>query len=65
MSIDNTTLKMQYIGACALLGRVFRHVDDSEERTCIEQAINDCVSAFPDTLKLSKTYGGFQLDIKK
>lgn len=42
--IDERTIRMQYIGACALLGRVARHVKNEGERYCIRRALDTCAT---------------------
>lgn len=59
---DTTALRMQYIGAIALLGRVQRQLDD-ESRECAARAIEDCVTLFPDRLRVVQTTHGPTIEV--
>ncbi len=59
-------LEIQYIGACALLGRLSRHITDTEELYLIERAMNDCADSFPGRFEvIGNNVGGWSLEPKK
>mgnify|MGYP001558163998 FL=1 len=59
-------IEIQYIGACALLGRLSRHIMDAEERDLIKRAMDDCVESFHGRFEVIGTnVGGWSLEPKK
>lgn len=58
-------LKMQYIGACALLGRISGSRLTEDENDCIAQALADCTNLYPDSFTVWETSGGgYSLETK-
>jgi len=52
-------MKVQYIGACALLGRISMWRGLSEEDIeCIARAMDDCAKLFPGRFEVVRTSGG-------
>lgn len=40
-------MEIQYIGACALLARLSRKIEDEEDLAAIECALDECCRIFP------------------
>ena len=53
---------MKYIGACSLLGRVARLIDNQDELDCIEQAMHDCAELSEGRLKVVRVTRGWSLE---
>lgn len=50
-------LRMQYIGACSLLGRLSARIEDSTDKACILDALTDCANLFPGQFEIVPTMG--------
>ena len=55
-------LYMQYLGACALLGRVSKWVKDPDELDCIRQALCDCAKETDGRFEVIRTSGGWSIE---
>jgi hypothetical protein len=61
--MSSIRMKMQYIGACSLLGQLYKYAPE-DYRELIEQAMHDC-AALTDHLEVIRVSGGFALEPKK
>lgn len=59
--MNSTDERAKYIGACALLGRLVRYVDDQELKDCVEQAMNDCAEIC-EGLRVVRVHRGWSLE---
>lgn len=64
---DPLKLRMQYVGACALLGRLSgRFQNNADDMDCIRRAMQDCADRYPESLEVVGCgSGGLSLEPKK
>lgn len=61
-----TTIKMQYIGAVALLGRLSGYKLDDDDNDLIKRAMQDLCDLYPDSFEIWNTGdGGCSLEPKR
>lgn len=58
MNQDYQRIYMQYIGACALLGRISGSRLTDDENVSIHQALTDLATMFPQRFAIWQTSGG-------
>lgn len=54
-------VEMQYLGACALLGRLSSQIKDPLDRDAIRRCLDDAARAFPGRFEVVKTHNGGML----
>jgi len=64
---DQRMIRMQYMGACALLARLSGHVRiDADDMECIHRALVDCAAITADNFEVVRAGGqGWSLEPKR
>lgn len=57
-------VKLQYIGACALLARLSSQIHNEEDLDSIATALEDCAKLWPDSLEVVGGTSGYSLEVK-
>jgi hypothetical protein len=60
----NESMKIKYIGAVSLLGRLCRNLDE-EDVDLVKMAMDDLLEEMPGRFEIWKVSGGFSLEPKQ
>lgn len=55
-------IRMQYVGACALLARLSGKIKDADDHACIKRALEDCATTLGGFEVVATSDGGFSLE---
>lgn len=55
-------MRMQYVGACSLLGRLSGRIKDEDDRDCIARALADCAALLGSFEVVEASDGGYSLE---
>lgn len=60
--MNEQIIRMQYMGACALLGRLSSHVRNEDDLECIHRALLDCAAITDGRFEVVRAGQGWSLE---